>query len=571
MTNIIYRLHERERYNDALDEDRLEKSRVARLSNETTIEVSPNIPIVYGFAAIPVIPVYAEVITAVTKPVIYYKQTAPSRSGYSRDAYIGYNNQNQNVLGKLLSKSVSGANEMLMMQGVMSTTVIEKVLAIFVNKESYGFDGWASSTDDDNPYLNSTHHINVGGAYMISNTTGPATTLADYYSDTGRDLSAKFSKVTALTGLYYGADTFNKRLPTIHLFVEATRFPGRQVPTNVFDIANYNSENYRHGLYGALHAYLIGLINNRSILGRPKILFSNLNRLSWRILEIDSILSTELPGEGLKVRMRHLHYEADAGNKQTETLYSCPIPLNAHWPCWGILDSGKSIGDSLKTFKESCPPLSLFISYDGDLKSKVVSLFRRADFEVVMVIDDTMIIEVSTSNDARKTAILFNNYELDFAQDGIGADESTETINVALCGNVPHARNIKAELDTRSRLTTVNMTLSRRALALEPGDVVSIESANVNGLVVIDDVGLDEKIQVLITGKLLTVLGSTVSQFKFPGIYKQFMGIKASDEVSLTIPKIIDSDNLHVTYTTSPLPYNMIFDPVTRKLIKRND
>ena len=571
MTNIIYRLHERERYNDALDEDRLEKSRVARLSNETTTEVSPNIPIVYGFAAIPVIPVYAEVMAAVTKAVVYYKETAPSRSGYSRDAYIGYNSQNQNVLGKLLSKSVSGANEMLMMQGVMSTTVIEKVLAIFVNKESYGFDGWASSTDDDNPYLNSTHHINVGGAYMISNTTGPATTLADYYSDTGRDLSAKFSKVTALTGLYYGADTFNKRLPTIHLFVEATRFPGRQVNSNVYDIANYNSENYRHGLYGALHAYLIGLINNRSILGRPKILFSNLNRLSWRILEIDSILSTELPGEGLKVRMRHLHYEADEGNKQTETLYSCPIPLNARWPCWGILDSGKSIGDSLKTFKESCPPLSLFISYDGDLKSKVVSLFRRADFEVVMVIDDTMIIEVSTSNDARKTAISFNNYELDFAQDGIGADESTETTNVALCGNVPHARDIKAELDTRSRLTTVNMTLSRRALALEPGDVVSIESTNVNGLVVIDDVGLDEKIQVLITGKLLTVLGSTVSQFKFPGIYKQFMGIKASDEVSLTIPKIIDSNNSHVTYTTSPLPYNMIFDPVTRKLIKRND
>ena len=231
MTNIIYRLHQRERYNDALDEEGLERSRVARLSNETTIEVSPNVPRVYGFAAIPVIPVYAEVRNAAVLSIQYYRDSFtggrhPDVSGYGQDAYIGYNPENANVLGKLLDRSISGTNGMLIMQGVMSITTIEKVLAIFVNKESYGFDGWALSSTADNPYKNSVHHINTLGGYRQNNVRGPATTLADYYSN-DRDFSARFSRVSAITGLYYKADIFNKRLPTIHLFVEASKISRR--------------------------------------------------------------------------------------------------------------------------------------------------------------------------------------------------------------------------------------------------------------------------------------------------------------------------------------------------------
>ena len=539
MSDIIYRINEWHSRNVRRDEKVVETSKQARLAKEAYIESIPTAPIVYGFAGVTASPVHIEVMNS-------------SRKTTGIDTDNLYNNSalNRDVFGRFLSAASSGTSYLMLLQSVFAVGNIEGPIAVFINKEPLGFDGWGGNTGNKSKWRYSCHHFNVG-------LEKAATELAAAYSPK-RNLTDKFTGLAVVTGLYYRSDYFEQKVPEVYLIVEGPRIP--QVLRSSGTLGRSLDSNLQsHGLYGALIDY----ITSSRGMGLPSTI---LDFESWTNPRRDGILATQyLDQSQNRVRIRNASYETDSANPKSDaSLTMSPLPPNANWPCWGQIDTSRSFGDILTEFSKACPPLKLFTRLNGQLACNVTSLYRRANYEVVATITDSDIVEVDTLSEDNITNIRFNNYALDFASDTLGEPNSTRTINCELCGSVSHAQKIKQEYSSQDLLDTVNMTLTRRWIALEPGDVIRVVSSVIDGLVYVNDVGMDESFQIIVTGKLLTITGSTGEEFEF--IEQGFHGIREDTDISLNIkiPKTTIPDNL--TYTVSNLPTGLTFDAANLRI-----
>ena len=566
MTNPVYRLHSRERYRQEQNEAGLDVSRFERQVKQSGEDHLVSAPIIFGYAGVSAVPVYTE----------YYSRNRTT-TGISNTGTKADNTQlNRDLYGRFLD--TSGNTRNLIVQYVVCDDTLEPPLAIFVNNDSYGRDGWRDQgSSTKNPFYHSCHHWNSLDGFGNNLAVRKATTLASVYArpttstyDTKRDSNDVFQGLTACTGLYRYADqSFNKTLPRLYCIMQSSRIIVAVSGGELAVTKSSNALGDQHSIYGALAYYLLN--NSVTTLGIPG---QHFHRNSWTTETLDSIARAGYRDLDFPARIRKLNYEvylADTNKSAQEDAQAAatsPLPVNTVWPCWGAVDTSKSVGDILKLFKDCCPPLNLWQGHDGLLRTKVTNIYRRADFEVVMLVDDKSIIEVNTVDDISQTSIRFNNYENDFASEVYSVEGDTTTKTVELCGSLGHARKIKNELDTRTRLSTVNLKLTRHALGLEPGDVIRCESSVLKGLVVIEDAGLDEQLQVIITGKLLTA-GTTQEIFNF-GIVPSFDCIDPGEAISITVPTVVNSQpqSGDITYrVVGSIPSGLHFDEENRKLI----